>query len=572
MRWFNNLKTAQKMMGLIIVTVVFLGLVGYAGYANITKISGLLNQMYDNKLLPIQFIGEARVNARVVETITMELILVELDRNREEELKEEMTKRVAKVDKILAAYANTQLDIIEKEKMAQIKEEISLYRAKRQEAFDLAAAGKREEGYNYFIKNSAGHLDKANQLLEELAAYKGQTAEQFNRQGEAAQAAAGRTIISITILALAFSLFLGLMLARMIANPLKSMLKTAQEVATGNLALEEIDSNSQDEVGQLALAFNTMTANLRNLIKQIGSSAQQVAASSQELSASAEEATQASEQISGNLQRIAHDADSSVRHSEMISATTTQMSAGIQQVAANAQSVAINAKKANNSAQQGNQELQNVINQMNSIGATVGSSTAAVKNLGERSQEIGNIVEVITDIAGQTNLLALNAAIEAARAGEQGKGFAVVAEEVKKLAEQSGRAAEQITALIKHIQQETQQAVVAMEEGNKEVQIGTQVVNRAGISFQEILQAVEEVSTQVQEISAAIEQMAAGTNNLVGSVNQIGEEIKHTQSSSQEIAAAAQEQNASLEEVASSAEMLSSLAENLQAEVSRFKL
>ena len=159
---------------------------------------------------------------------------------------------------------------------------------------------------------------------------------------------------------------------------------------------------------------------------------------------------------------------------------------------------------------------------------SVSSSAQVVAKLGERSKEIGQIVDAISGIAGQTNLLALNAAIEAARAGEQGRGFAVVAEEVRKLAEQSQEAAKQIANLISEIQTETDSAVVAMDDGTREVKIGTEVVNTAGQAFKEIVSLIAEVSSQIREISAAIQQMASGSQQIVASVRNIDSISKGT--------------------------------------------
>lgn len=209
---------------------------------------------------------------------------------------------------------------------------------------------------------------------------------------------------------------------------------------------------------------------------------------------------------------------------------------------------------------------------MGKIEATVNSSAQVVTKLGERSKEIGQIVDTISGIAGQTNLLALNAAIEAARAGEQGRGFAVVAEEVRKLAEQSQEAAMKIAELIGEIQGETDNAVLAMNDGTREVKNGTDVVNTAGGAFREIVDLVSEVSRQVEEISQAMEQMAAGSQQVVISVKTSERLSKRSSNEVQSVSAGAEKQLASMEEIASSSQALAKLAEDLQTSVAGFKL
>jgi len=204
------------------------------------------------------------------------------------------------------------------------------------------------------------------------------------------------------------------------------------------------------------------------------------------------------------------------------------------------------------------------VKQMQSINQTVKHSSLLVRKLGDRSMEIGQIIETISAIANQTNLLALNAAIEAARAGEQGRGFSVVAEEVRKLAEESQASAKQIATLIGAIQTETTQAVSAMEAGNKEVQTGSEVVVSAGQSFTNIVQRVNEVSEQVQGISATMQRLADGGQNIVNSVSQVEVVTKTTVSQTQRVSASTQEQSAAMEEIASNSQGLAKMAEKLK--------
>ncbi len=257
---------------------------------------------------------------------------------------------------------------------------------------------------------------------------------------------------------------------------------------------------------------------------------------------------------------------------EETSAVVEQMSASIQQVAATANEVAAHSFKAAEQAQTGDKAVTKAVSQMEHIEQTVNHSAQVVVKLGERSKEIGQIVDTISGIAGQTNLLALNAAIEAARAGEQGRGFAVVAEEVRKLAEQSQEAAKQIAGLIGEIQGDTDKAVVAMKEGTQEVAIGTQVVSAAGQAFQEIVGLVTQVSEQIREISAAIQQMAGGSQHIVASVKSIDELSKTAAGEAQNVSAATEEQSASMEEIASSSQSLAKMAQELQTAVAKFRV
>ena len=360
--------------------------------------------------------------------------------------------------------------------------------------------------------------------------------------------------------------------ARSIARPIRILEQAVNTVAAGDLSETHMGIRSNDEIGRLALSFKQMVGNVRGLIKQISSNAEHLAASSEELTASADQSSQATNQVAISIQEVAGGASEQMNAANESASIVTEMSAGIEEIAANASSVASQTEAAADKAVKGGAAVDKAVSQMSQIEATVNTSAQVVAKLGERSKEIGQIVDAISGIAGQTNLLALNAAIEAARAGEQGKGFAVVAEEVRKLAEQSEEAAKKISGLIGEIQTDTDKAVQAMQQGTQEVKTGADVVNAAGTSFREIADLVTEVSDQVKQISKAIQEMAQGSQRIVESVNKIDGLSKKSAGEAQSVSAATEEQLASMEEIATSSKALATLAQDLQTAVAKFRV
>jgi methyl-accepting chemotaxis protein len=380
-----------------------------------------------------------------------------------------------------------------------------------------------------------------------------------------------RNLVIFVVIEVLISAIIIYYVSRRIAKPIEQLAATIEIVSTGNLTVA-IDVDSKDEVGFLANSMKAMILSLGLLVRKIALTSEQVAAAAEELTANAENSAQANTQVAATIDEVAQGSKKQANAVDATALVVEQISAGIQRIAANANTVSGMAEKTSNAANQGDKAVHAAMDQMKIIEKSVTSSAQVVTQLGERSIEIGQIVDTISGIAGQTNLLALNAAIEAARAGEQGRGFTVVAEEVRKLAEQSQEAAKRIASLISEIQLETSNAVAAMNNGTHEFKVGADVVNNAGKAFQEIVSLVGEVSCQVREISAAIQQMASGSQQIVTSVRDIGRISTDAAGQTQAVSFATGEQSASMEEIAVSSQALARMAEELQDAVRKFRV
>lgn len=358
---------------------------------------------------------------------------------------------------------------------------------------------------------------------------------------------------------------------RKLTRRLEPMVETAMQVAQGRLSVAQVKAGGDDVIGHLGQSLNTMTANLRELVTKVKASSDKVASTSSELSSGAEQSAQASNQISAAIETVFKGTEKQLEVVEKSKNAINGISSSIDKTLGYSRKAVSTSEKAAESALQGSQAVDETVKQMTNIEKTATASAEVIRKLGDESQEISQIVDMISGIAAQTNLLALNAAIEAARAGEQGKGFAVVAEEIRKLAEQSGQATQQIADLISAVQSNTQRAVVTIGEETQQVSLGTEIVRNTGRTFQEISDLVNTALSQIREISAEIQQTADGSKQIVDAARELETVSRTIVDQTQTVSASTQEQSASTEQIASASKVLSDMAQELESSVKTFQ-
>jgi len=569
MKILVNRKMAVKISILIVLAAVFMGLIGYASFTSMTGMEKNSNEMYNDRLRPVDWLNVIRSNRNLGEARLLDAILSS-DPKRQQELNEASQLSQEENNKLLANYEGTKLDEYEKEHLQSYKDGLVDYRAEREQVLRLVSSGQNAAAYQYYVSNMSETRMKLNTELDNLIKYNVDKSAQLNDSNKTYFDAAVITVLSLTGIAMLLCVLIGWLITRSIVRPVREMQQLMAQAEAGDLtALGTYQS--KDELGQLAQSFNRMMDGLRTLVRSVHETSLLLSASAEQLSASGEEARATTDQIAGTMQNVADGSELQMKQAEDGSRSIEELAIGVQRIAEHATTVVDSSVEAAKQAEQGTEAVRNAMGQMQSIAASVQTSAKAIELLNNRSQDIEQIVGVITGIAAQTNLLALNAAIEAARAGEHGKGFAVVADEVRKLAEQSEASTNQINDLVKSIQEDTVDSVSAMVKVTHEVEDGLTVMGTVNESFVSILQMVEGVADQIQDVSAVSEQMSAGSQEISAAVGEMVSIARDSSSHAQEAAAATEEQTAAMEEISDAANSLSEMAQELERLVGQFK-
>jgi len=540
---FDNLKIRTKLNILIVFLALLLVGIGVTGLVGLHSANGALSTVYNDHLLAINELNEIR-NHQLQMRINMGAAREETDAFEIMAVNDKTRSHMFQIQNLLNAYTP-------RHQSAQEKKLLEGFLAARLvfgrdgviPTMDLLQGEKFAEADKLRKDTLQPAYLKASKAIDDLIQFQVDSAKQmYDRVNANSKKIRIASIASIAI-GLVLSVLLGFVITRSISRGVAVLGDAASKLADGDLtARAELDG--KDELGELARAFNKMAQEFSSLIAQVRTAADQVSHATATLSATSEQVAR----VSGGQTEQAASAASAIE----------ELNSAVKEIAQKAQGVVSAANAASSASSQGQDVVNNAVRGIQQVAQTVGESAQLIASLGQRSDQIGQIIRVIKDIADQTNLLALNAAIEAARAGEQGRGFAVVADEVRKLAERTTGATSEISAMISAIQSETESAVGAMEKGSKQAGQGVELANQAVHSLQQINDSVTNVVDMIQQIAAA-------TTSQSEASDVITTRVEH-------IAQMARDNGASIDQTTQASHGLQQLSVHLQQVISHFRM
>ena len=559
---------------LLIAFFVLFGIYALYSGAKIKQDAGVVKAWSDNFRIISDMsdsLNSARLKASMIFITNDPAKLAQL-RKEFNDSKAEFQKNLDLADQWVATHEFTKSESKERAEatLQTIKENWNAYQDASKKTLDLYNAGKKEEAADSFENVARPSFLNIQKTIFEEKDFSADQIDKFDNEANATYARIRTTTIIVLVLVLLITIGVVLYLMREIKSGVNAVLKGAKEGEARNLAYR-IPEDRTDEFGIIAVSFNHMFEEIRDMTKEIQASADVVGQSASQLTETAEQSAEATQSIAQSITEVAGSTQEQMDYVTKTKEEVDAFSEGVGKSLDTMNTIRSHVEITTQMTQEGGKLVQATVEQMHSIADTVEHSSAVIEKLGERSKEIGAIIDTISGIAEQTNLLALNAAIEAARAGEHGRGFSVVAEEVRKLAEESQEAATKISDLIAAIQKETGAAVSAMETGRAEAEKGRANVQSTGEGFKAIMERIEGIHSDTQLIMGTMQNIDESGKKIVGYTDNIHGSSQKISSSTETVSAAAEEQSAGMEEIAAGSRQLAEQAQKLKDALGKFR-
>ncbi|WP_394626817.1 methyl-accepting chemotaxis protein [Bacillus cereus] len=564
-----NSKVGTKLNILITISSIACIVLSLIGFWGLERGKSTSSNMYEDNLLPIEWIGIVESNFYHVNMNFME-IMVSKDEKRMNELIREMDGIRQENDYLLKQFEAKVISTKEKELYNTFYETFNKLRTQMKKAQELGKSNN-EEAYAYYLKEIEPNMQKSIKSIRELILYNSNNAELLQKENNNSAQNTMIMFVSISLLAILIIILIGYIIKLTIRKPLVLLQNDMEKVAAGDLTTRT-PYKANNELGHIVQSFNSMLDNLQQLIANVKMTTQEVISTTEGVLQDTNRASSISNEVVQTVLEVKTKIEGQVTSIQESSSSMEEITTGVQTVAESSAVVAEVAVTTTERINIGSEVINHSILQMNSVHDVVEETSKVINKLVTRTQQIDTALAAITNIAEQTNLLALNAAIEAARAGENGKGFAVVAAEVRDLAEQSKESAKEVNHLIKSIQQDTQDTVNVMRKGQQKAVEGKEAAHKANQTFLSIMRDIDKITSQIQEVSAATEEMSAGTEEVNASLSLVSETATDVKKETLQTVKSIQSQAVSIEQISIQSNKMKEKVEELTELVSKFNI
>ncbi|ANC20387.1 chemotaxis protein [Bacillus cereus] len=569
MELLRNSKVGTKLNILITISSIACIVLSLIGFWGLERGKSTSSNMYEDNLLPIEWIGIVESNFYHVNMNFME-IMVSKDEKRMNELIREMDGIRKENDHLLKQFEAKVISTKEKELYNTFHETFNELRTQMKKAQELGKSNN-EEAYAYYLKEIEPNMQKSIKSIRELILYNSNNAELLQKENNNSAQNTMIMFVSISLLAILIIILIGYVIKLTIRKPLALLQNDMEKVAAGDLTTRTL-YKANNELGQIVQSFNSMLDNLQQLIANVKVTTQEVISTTEGVLQDTNRASSISNEVVQTVLEVKTKIEGQVTSISESASSMEEITTGVQTVAESSAVVAEVAVTTTERINIGSEVINHSILQMNSVHDVVEETSKVINKLVTRTQQIDTALAAITNIAEQTNLLALNAAIEAARAGENGKGFAVVAAEVRDLAEQSKESAKEVNHLIKSIQKDTQDTVNVMQKGQQKAVEGKEAAYKANQTFLSIMRDIDKITGQIQEVSAATEEMSAGTEEVNASLSLVSETATDVKKETLQTVNSIQSQAVSIEQISIQSNKMKEKVEELTELVSKFNI
>ncbi len=540
---FSNINISTRLMILTGSLMALLAIVGFMGIKGVTGTSQGLRTVYEKNTVPLVNLGEVLDMANHSRALVITGMGADSSTAADAHFKQ-VGPANEELNKAWEAYKSSLVSDDAKTQAATFEQAWKAYAESGNKVVELARSGDYETAASHMKNESAQAFNAARDALLNVMRFEKERAKTAFDSTDKSNTVLKTAVLITLLVGLALGGWQSYATVRSISGPLGRMQAVISEVEKTSDFSKRVPVHSSDEVGQTAKSFNELMAVLQQSFGTMLDHCAHVSDAAHRLSTAAEEVASSSEQESEDASAMA--------------ATVQEVTVSVSHISESAREALSISNQSGELSIQGGEIIHKAATEMTQIAETVRSTSHTIEELGEQSNQISSIVQVIKDVADQTNLLALNAAIEAARAGEQGRGFAVVADEVRKLAERTTKATEEITHMISSIQTSAHTAVGAMSKAVDQVDGGVSLANQAGDAINQIRDGANQVIQVVNDISVALAEQSTASNDLAGHVEKVAQLTERNSISASESAREAQR--------------LDELATGMRTTVGRFKI